>query len=165
MTGLPYTEVMDVHPAIEPIAFLLGRWSGPGRGFYPTIKDFTYTETLTFATIPGKPFLTYHQATTSPEGRPMHTEVGFFRPVGDGAIEVVLALPTGQTELLEGTVSPGEITLENSRVVNTSSAKHVDATRRSYRLAGTTLHTEFGMAAVGQPMTGHLVSDLTRVAE
>src|SRR5699024_12191414 len=70
-----------------------------------TIEDFQYRESITFSAAPGKPFLKYEQHTTSPDGAAMHTEVGYLRPHEGGFIEFVLAQPTGQTELLEGTAT------------------------------------------------------------
>lgn len=155
---------MALHPSLAPVADLVGVWRGPGRGEYPTIASFEYTEELTFTDI-GKPFLLYAQRTWSPQGDPMHVETGYFR-VSYGAAEFVLAQPTGQTELAEGTLVTqpdgfcGEV---HSRVVNSASAKTVEATIRRLRLAGKVLRTDFAMAAVGVPMTHHLSSTLTRV--
>ncbi|MGC0250291.1 FABP family protein [Pseudactinotalea sp. Z1748] len=157
---------MALHPALTPVADLVGTWRGPGRGEYPTITSFTYTEEVTFTDV-GKPFLTYLQRTWSPAGDPMHTETGFFRVAGGEAVEFVLAQPTGQTELAEGslvTEPRGFATELHSRVVNAASAKIVDATIRRLRLDGDELTTEFAMAAVGLPMTHHLGSVLTRTA-
>ncbi|WIM72511.1 heme-binding beta-barrel domain-containing protein [Corynebacterium suedekumii] len=77
----------------------------------------------------------------------MHTEVGFLRSPADGQLEFVLAQPTGQTELLHGHVEDGDggavLVFEDSDVVNSRSAKQVDATTRTYTvdLAGETLTT------------------------
>lgn len=153
---------MALHPNLTPIAGLVGTWRGPGRGEYPTIAPFEYTEELTFTDV-GKPFLLYAQRTWSPAGALMHVETGYLRVPGDGAIELVLALPTGQTELAEGrlTVADGGFRAElGSRVVNSASAKVVDTTERRLQLAGDQLRTEFAMAAVGVPMTHHLSSVL-----
>ena len=49
-----------------------------------------------------------------------------------------------------------------ARVLSTSTAKDVTASRRVYRLRGDRLETRFEMAAVGQPMTQHLASKLVR---
>lgn len=96
----------------------------------------------------------------------MHTETGYVRVVGGATVELVLALPTGQTELAEGplTVTDDGFTCAlAARVMNSSSAKQVDATERHLTLDGDTLTTRFAMAAVGVPMTGHLTSELRRV--
>lgn len=156
---------MPLHPGLAPVAGLLGTWRGGGAGEYPTITPFTYTEELTFTDV-GKPFLHYVQRTWSPAGAPMHTETGYVRVVGGATVELVLALPTGQTELAEGplTVTDNGFTCAlAARVMNSSSAKQVDATERHLTLDGDTLTTRFAMAAVGVPMTGHLTSELRRV--
>lgn len=140
---------------------LVGTWSGPGRGVYPTMVDFEYEETIEFSRIPGKPFLVYVQKTKGANG-PMHMEMGFLRPIADGKVEFVIAQPTGQTEILDGEVSGSSMTFDASNVQNSTTAKQVDATKRVYALEGDTLRTEFFMAAVGQPMQRHLSSVLTR---
>lgn len=155
---------MDLHPNLEPIARLIGVWHGRGHGEYPTIQSFDYTEELIFEDI-GKPFLAYRQRTWSPTGSPMHTETGFLRVPSPDRVEFVLAQPTGQTELAEGvlerTASGVDLRLR-SQIVNSSSAKHVDATEREYRLERDELVTNFAMAAVGVTMTHHLSSTLER---
>ena len=157
-------ELLDV---AAPFEFLLGTWKGAGKGRYPTIKDFTFEETLTFEAQPGKPFFVYQQRTFNAQGAPMHTEVGFLRFIGGDKVEFTLAQQTGQTELLEGTANPEhtEIAVQSTLVGNTSTAKTVSRTARTYRFnaARNTMHTEFDMEAVGQAMANHLVSDLQKV--
>lgn len=154
---------MNLHPNLEPIAGLVGTWRGPGAGEYPTIDTFEYTEQVTFTDI-GKPFLAYAQRTWAPDGRPLHVETGYLRVPSHGRVEFVLAQPTGQTELAEGTLvaeADGFSMELRSRVVNSASAKLVDETVRRIRLQGTELTTSFAMAAVGVPLTHHLSSVLT----
>lgn len=155
---------MELHELVIPFAEHLGTWTGRGRGFYPTIDDFEYTETLTLRGLPGKPFVKVEQKTASPDGAPMHVETGYLRFGQRGHAELILAQPTGQTELLEGgyDAKAGLLSFPESTVVNSSSAKHVAATKRFYRFAGDTLEFEFHMAAVDQDMTQHLTSTLQR---
>ncbi|MHA2788505.1 FABP family protein [Corynebacterium sp. S7] len=159
---------MELHDNVAPFAFLAGEWVGQGSGHYPTISDFSYSETLIFTTLPNKPFLRYEQKTFGPEGNPMHTEVGFLRPITSTTMEFVIAQPTGQTELLEGVVQRNgeELTLifNQSHVVNSSTAKQVDATQRRYHFntTKTELTTEFDMQAVGQEIQNHLRSSLKK---
>ena len=155
---------MSLHPSLEPVVHLVGTWRGTGQGEYPTIDSFEYTEEVTFTDV-GKPFLVYTHRTRSLEGRPLHVETGYLRVVKYEAVEFVLAQPTGQSELAEGTIELHEsgFTIElRSRIMNAGSAKQVDATERRIHLAGDTLTTSFAMAAVGVPMTHHLAATLTR---
>lgn len=158
------THSMNLHPTLEPVAGLIGSWRGTGRGEYPTIDSFEYTEQVTFTDV-GKPFLVYAQRTWAPDGRPLHVETGYLRVPGDGTVEFVLAQPMGQSELAEGAlaVEPGGFSAElRSRVANSATAKTVEETVRRIRLDGDELTTSFAMAAVGVPMTHHLSAVLRR---
>lgn len=156
---------MDHQAALRPIAALIGTWAGEGTGKYPTIEDFSYTEELTFSDI-GKPFLHYVQRTWADDGRPLHVETGYLRAPTASTVEFTLAQPTGQVELAEGQLLlDGGLEMElRGRILNSASAKQVDATVRCYRLDGDHLVTSFDMAAVGESMTRHLDSRLTRSA-
>ncbi|NLE80027.1 MAG: FABP family protein [Rhodococcus sp.] len=155
---------MDLHPNLTPVAELVGTWRGPGRGEYPTIEPFEYTEELTFTNV-GKPFLVYLQRTWSPAGAPMHMESGFLRVPSPDVVEFTIAQPTGQSELAEGRItgSGADFTLNlRSQILNSGTAKHVEETERNYRRSGDTITVDFSMAAVGEPMTHHLSSTLRR---
>ncbi|AQP43450.1 FABP family protein [Tessaracoccus flavus] len=156
-----------MHVNLLPAAALAGTYVGLGRGEYPTIEGFEYREELTFADV-GKPFLQYVQRTWSADGeRPMHTESGYLRIGEGGHIEMTIAQPMGQTESCEGTltVEDGVLTLTlNAKVTNTTTAKVVHATKRTYHLVGDQLATTFDMEAVGEEMGRHLTSTLKRVA-
>lgn len=164
--GLDRTDLATaLSPALSPVAALLGTWRGDGAGSYPTIEDFSYTDEVVFTDV-GKPFLHYVQRSWSPAGAPMHTETGYLRIPAPGVAELILAQPMGQTELAEGTISAEADTtvLElEARVASSASAKDVASTRRRYELTGDRLISRFAMAAVGQPMTHHLHSELRRV--
>lgn len=156
---------MELHPALEPLAPLLGTWSGRGRGDYPTISPFEYLEEVVFGHT-GKPFLTYNQRTRSPDGAPMHAETGYLRVPAPGRAELVLAHPTGVTEVEEGafSIAVGAMVIElaSTSIGRTASAKDVAALGRSITVAGGELHYTVQMCAVGQPLQHHLSATLFR---
>jgi THAP4-like, heme-binding beta-barrel domain len=158
--------VADLHPGIAALAPLLGSWSGRGAGEYPTIPSFGYLEAVTFGHV-GKPFLSYTQRTKADDdGRPLHAEAGYLRAPGPGRLELVLAHPTGITEIEEGTLtvegSVLQIELATTSIGLTSSAKSVTALTRSIRVADDELTYTVQLGAVGQPLQHHLAATLHR---
>lgn len=155
----------DLHPGIAILAPLLGTWAGHGSGDYPTIDDFSYLEEVTFGHV-GKPFLSYAQRTRGEDGTPMHAETGYLRVPAAGRAELVLAQPSGVTEVDEGTVTAdGEvlvIELSSTSVGLTSTAKEVLAVERSIRVAGDELTYTVLMGAMGLPLQHHLTATLRR---
>lgn len=171
---------MDPHPAIAHLAPLLGTWRGAGRGDYPTIEAFEYTEEVTIGHV-GKPFLAYSQRTKGADGAPLHAETGYWRPAGERGLEVLLTHPSGIAEILVGEVTethygllvvlraaagdgagPHGRTGPGGRVILAPTAKQVDATERRISVDGDMMRYEVHMAAVGEPMTPHLEATLQR---
>jgi uncharacterized protein YceH (UPF0502 family) len=160
----PTAAPAPVLPAeLIELAPFVGVWNGGGEGVYPTISTFGYTEQIELHPVPGKPLLAYRSATrATDDGRALHGESGFFRAVGGGAVELVVAQGAGLVEIAEGIVDGAELVLESTVVSGTTTAKEVTATERRYRVAGDTLTYELSMAAVGQPLLPHLRAELRR---
>ncbi len=156
----------DLHPDLKALAPLLGVWAGQGRGEYPTITPFDYLEEVIFGHV-GKPFLSYMQRTKAlDDGRPLHGETGYLRAPSAGRAELVVAHPTGITEVDEGTLavhgSTIEMDLASTAIGRTASAKEVSALRRIVRFDGDELTYTVHMGAVGQPLQLHLTATLHR---
>jgi hypothetical protein len=155
----------DLHPDAARLAFLLGTWRGAGKGDYSTIEPFEYSEEISFSHI-GKPYLIYsHQTVHLASGLPAHREMGYWRPVSDGHVEIVIVQPTGLTEIEEGTLEGTRIAVSSTSVERTSTAKEVTKLERTFIVDGDAMHYEVKMAAVAQPLQTHLIADLRRAAD
>jgi THAP4-like, heme-binding beta-barrel domain len=160
-------QQFELHPSLAPLRFLIGRWEGAGVVGYPTIDSANFGQEITFSHN-GKAFLIYSSRTWLLEpdgtiGRPLAMETGFWRPQEDGGLEVVLAHPTGITEIYLGQITGNKIEMATDAVVRTATAKEVTAGTRLYGLIGADLGWAYDMAAVGQPLQSHVSAQLKRV--
>lgn len=155
----------NVDDRLGPLALLVGTWKGSGRGEYPTVEPFEYTEELTFTDPGGKPFLFCVQRTSAADGRPLHVEAGYLRWAA-GAPEWVLAQPTGIAEAHRGTVhvedGRADFDFDTVVVASTPSAKRVDSVTRRLSVDGDVLAYSLDMAAVGEERHLHLEAELRR---
>jgi THAP4-like, heme-binding beta-barrel domain len=156
----------ELHPDLQELAPLLGAWEGRGSGEYPTIEPFEYLEEVAFSHV-GKPFLVYGQKTrATSDGKPLHAETGYLRVPRPGHIELVLAHPSGITEIDVGTYTAAGTTIElemtASNIALTPTAKEVTAIGRRFRVDGDELTYSLQMRAVGQQLQHHLAAVLHR---
>ena len=159
----------DLPPQVVPVAWLLGTWRGVGVGGYPTVPEFRFGQELTFAEMPGKPFL--HHLSRSwllddegAEVRPLAQETGYWRPEADGSLEVLLAHPTGFVEIWLGTADGGE-----DRAADRRGRAHRHRRRTTPPGTGSTAWSRATCCGpttwprVGQPLQPHLSATLKRV--
>lgn len=156
----------DLHPDLGALAPLLGTWAGRGAGEYPTIQPFEYLEEVVFSHV-GKPFLAYAQKTKAvADGKPLHAETGYLRVPEPGRVELVVAHPSGVTEIEVGSYQVVgdviDIELATTSIGLTPTAKEVSALGRSFRIDGDQLSYSVQMGAVGQPLQHHLAAMLQR---
>ena len=164
---MPVELSADLPAELVPLAWLIGHWEGAGVGGYPSVESFRFGQEVDFGHI-GKPFLTYVSRSwlLDDDGRPVRplaTETGYWRPQPDGALEVMLAHPTGYAEIWLGTVTGAKIELTTDVVVRTASAKEYTGGTRLYGQVEGDLLWAFDMAAVGESLQSHLSGRLKKV--
>lgn len=159
------------------LSWLIGKWVGVGLGTYPTINDFRFGQEMTF-TYDGRPFLSYSSVSwvIDDEGnriRPAASESGYWRPLPDNGVEVMLVHSSGHLETYHGTVevtaiedariTGARVELRTDIVARSKTAKEYDGGARLYGLIEGDLGWTFDMAAVGERLTNHLSARLARV--
>ncbi|GLX95845.1 FABP family protein [Herbidospora sp. NEAU-GS84] len=160
---------MDVHPDLEPIAFLLGHWEGAGVIGYPTMESANFGQEIIFEHN-GKPFLSYRSRTwlldqQGEKVRPLASESGFWRVQPERQVEVMLSHPTGIIEIYVGEVVFHKIELITDVVARTVTSKDYSAGKRLYGLVNGNLMYAYEMAAVGLPLQDHASAELKKVAD
>lgn len=154
-----------LHPDCASLGFLLGRWEGQGRGLWTADPPFTYHEEVVFDHA-GKPFLRYAQRTWSTEGaRPLHSEVGYLRPVGGGRLELLVVQPTGIVEIHSGHLAGNALELEAVLVGVSPTAKPVTAVQRRIWVDASGLCYRLRLGMNGEPAADHLEASLQRVED
>jgi hypothetical protein len=150
------------HADLGRLAELLGAWHGEGEGQWAAGEPFRYHEWVTFGHN-GKPFLFYAQRTTAADdGRPLHAESGYWRALGNGAVEVAMTHPIGVVEIETGRWDGHRLTLRATTVACTPTAKTVTGLERDFEIVGDTLSYHLRMATDGGDPRAHLSAQLHR---
>lgn len=128
----------DIHPDLEPLAWLVGTWEGTGALVWPDREDRTYVAHVEISSD-GRSFLAYESRTWLLEddgsrGEPGPAESGFWRKgPGRHDVELVLADPDGAVQVLVGNVAFKRIELVSDLVARTqAAATALTATSRLY---------------------------------
>jgi THAP4-like, heme-binding beta-barrel domain len=151
-----------LHPALEPMAFLLGAWRGEGDGIYPGIEPFRYREEVSFEHV-GDAFLLVTESAWAQDGAPLHFERGTLRPVGDGVVDLTLAHPIGVAEVAEGALVGTTLTFRSTGIVRTATGLPVTEIERRYRMEDGELAYELDMATDHVDRTFHVRATLSKI--
>ena len=157
----------DMPRELAPLAWMIGRWEGAGVVGYPTIESANFGQEIE-CFHDGRPFLSWRSRTwlldeAGQQVRPLATETGFWRPLPDDEVELLLTHPTGVVEMYFGKTSPAKVELRTDSVVRSPLAKEYTAAHRLYGLVEGNLMWVMDMAAVGQPLQSHVSAELKRV--
>ena len=163
---MPFEIPDGLNPAVNRLAWLVGRWEGTGKGVYPGVEEFDFGQQVDFAHNGGS-YLHYLSQTfeVDEQGlavRPLTMETGFWRPQSDGTLEVVLSHPEGYNEIWYGKINGAQIELSTDAVVRTATAEDYAAGQRLYgNVEGEMLWT-LDKAANGLPLQTNLWGRLVR---
>ncbi|XP_011163768.1 peroxynitrite isomerase THAP4 [Solenopsis invicta] len=163
-------ERIPLHKALESLAWLEGTWKTEtqGNGKYPTIKDFSYYEELSFTSL-GQPMFNYtaQSFSNSDLKKPMHREMGFLRvnPETNQAT-LISAHNFGLTTIEYGQIVDKAIHLNSSDITTIKGAKapHVTQIRREFKFYDDCLEYVLYMATSNTPvLTEHLRAKYIKV--
>jgi hypothetical protein len=156
-------------PALAPLAWLVGRWEGAGVLGYPTIESANFGQEI-LCSHDGRPFLEWQSRTWLLDDagnriRPLAVELGFWRVLENGEIELLLTHPIGVIEMYVGARSATKpvVELRTDGVLRSPAAKEYNAGSRMYGLVNSELLWTMDMAAVGHSLQSHLSAQLKRV--
>ena len=141
---------------------MLGTWRGGGTGVYPTIDDFGFTEELTVWHAGGGWIAHVQKTNAADDGRPLHSEMGYWRPKEGGVVELVVTHSFGVVEMAVGNVDGTSLVMTATEFVETPTAKKIDKAVRRFTVAGDELTYEVDMEFGGHPLQHHLRATLTR---
>ncbi|WP_265443506.1 FABP family protein [Flexivirga meconopsidis] len=157
-----------MHPDLAPLAWLLGQWEGTGVAGYPDQDEVQFVQQVS-CTHDGRPFLRWEarswvRAEDGSRGEPFESEVGYWRPLPDADVELLLAHPTGVVELYYGKTEPAKAELRTDGVLRSPSAREYTAGHRLYGYVQGGLMWATDIAAMGHPLQSYASAQLQRAA-
>lgn len=171
----PYEETYDLyqgpdlHPALLGLLPFVGFWRGTGKGGFPEASEYDFAQEITLS-HDGRPFLFYESRAwiIDADGRPLRQsfrEVGWWRPAPNDGVEVLLAHPTGVSEVYVGQIDGLKLELASDLVARTATAEEISASRRLYGIVEGALLYAVDIAAKGEPLQSHVSARLARVSD
>lgn len=155
--------VTQLHPDLEPLAFLLGRWQGEARSLWAD-PEIVFAEEVVFDHF-GKPSIAYSQRTWRLEdGAPSHAESGYLSAPRDGSLTLTIAQPTGVVEVSTGSLSGSRIELSSVALALAPDAKPVTAVSRAISVdEDGVLRYLLRIALNQEELADHIAGELRRV--
>lgn len=150
---------VPLHPLLEPLAGLVGRWEGSGVGLWE--GGFSFSDVLVFE-HDGRPVLSFREATVGGDGRGSHSETGFVLVKEDGVAHMTVAEPSGLAEALSGLAGPGLVEVRSVGIALAPGAKPVTGVARRLSWSGDELVSEVSVALNGEALSPHTRSVLRR---
>jgi hypothetical protein len=151
-----------LHPDLQPLEWLVGAWTGGGRGLWAGGGRFEFSDEIAFE-HDGRRFLEYRQRTGGPDGSPSHGELGYLTPDGAGGFNWTIAGPIGITEVLVGHLDACAVDFESVAIGRTAAADKVTSVRRRLSaLDGGGLRVEVAIGVNSEPTAPHTESVLRR---
>lgn len=158
-------EIAEILNCFKP---LLGKWSGRGRGRYPTIDSFEYEEELRFVQDSERALIHYEQMThLAGNGQPEHWESGFIRVLDNGSVELSNSQNSGRVEVLSGAITAQDSFCLELSSVHFGNDPRMVQTHRKYVVIDDQLNYQIAMATntTEKPLLqNHLKAELQRVS-
>lgn len=157
----------DLNPALVGLAWLRGRWEGTGYRQWPGEEKSSYAIQVDFADNGGD-YLHYLSQSfeVDADGKPVKAlamETGFWRPLPDGTVDVVMCSPEGFAEIWFGKITPGRLDLITDAVARTKDATvGYTAGRRLYGLVDGKLMFSFDRATTDHSLQPYLWATMER---
>jgi hypothetical protein len=157
----------DLNPSLIGLAWLRGHWRGTGYREWPGAEKLEYGISIDFADNGGD-YLHYLSQSylVDADGNPsepLDMETGFWRPLADGTVEVMMCSPDGYAEIWFGKLIGARIDLVTDAVARTQSAKVAyTAGRRLYGNVEGKLMFSFDRATEDQQLQPYIWATLER---
>lgn len=166
---MPFELDVTLQPALAPLAWLVGRWEGAGVVGYPSMTSMNFGQEV-ICSHDERAFLRWESRTwllddAGQQIRPSATELGFWRVLASGEIELLLTHPTGIVEMYVGAKDAARpvVELRTDGVLRSPEAKEYNAATRMYGYVEGELMWAMDMAATGHPLQSHASARLKRV--
>lgn len=164
---MPFELDVNLPRPLASLAWLIGRWEGAGVIGYPGMESANFGQEV-ICRHDGRPFLEWQSRMWKLDSdgnkvEPIDMEMGFWRPLPNNEVELVLTHPTGIVEMYYGETSPAKIELRTDGVLRSPHAPEYTAATRLMGYVNSNLMWAMDIASGGHPMQSYASAELKRV--